>query len=329
MKQVFDRMKVSILVPVYGVERYMEACATSLFRQTYENLEYVFVDDCTPDGSMAVLQQVMDRYPDRAGQVKIVRHEKNRGLGASRKTALAASTGDFVLNVDSDDYLTETAVERLVQRQEETGADIVTGAPAFLTPDGKLSPQQVRVLDRKRMLRLMLVQNTVLPHIWARLISRRVYTDHGIDAVEGINMAEDYGLTPRLVCAARSVAFVGEVVYVYRKNSAASTFAEFTKPEHVKSFLMANETVRQYIQAHDEGGEYEFALETGMLNTYHIALGAGWTAAQVAEVCHYRPRLRLFRLYHRLFVHQSTLGLLRFIYLATKGLYRERLYRQR
>ena len=61
-------MKVSILIPVYGVERYIEKCAKSLFEQSYQDIEYVFVDDCTPDKSIEVLQSVIDSYPDRAHQ---------------------------------------------------------------------------------------------------------------------------------------------------------------------------------------------------------------------------------------------------------------------
>ena len=104
-------MKVSLLVPVYGVEKYIRQCSRTLFGQTYDDIEYVFVDDCSPDNSVAVIRQVLAEYPHREQQVRIVRHDHNRGLGAARKTALEAATGDFVLNVDSDDYLSLDAVE--------------------------------------------------------------------------------------------------------------------------------------------------------------------------------------------------------------------------
>ena len=97
--------QVSILVPVYGVEKYIERCARSLFEQTYENLEYIFVNDCTPDKSMEILMRVMEDYPNRKGNVRIFHHEHNRGLSAARNTALDAATSPFVTHVDSDDYL--------------------------------------------------------------------------------------------------------------------------------------------------------------------------------------------------------------------------------
>lgn len=74
-------MKVSVLVPVYGVEKYIERCAVSLFEQTHRDMEYVFVNDCTPDRSISILRSVIERYPDRAPQVRIIDNEVNRGVG--------------------------------------------------------------------------------------------------------------------------------------------------------------------------------------------------------------------------------------------------------
>ena len=118
---------VSILVPVYKVEKYIEQCARSLFEQTYDNLEYIFLDDCSPDNSIEILKRVMEDYPERKAQVRIIRHERNRGLAAARNTALDAANGPFVTHVDSDDYLGRDAIRLLVKKQEETGADIVSG----------------------------------------------------------------------------------------------------------------------------------------------------------------------------------------------------------
>ena len=321
---MMEDLKVSILVPVYGVEKFIRQCATSLFGQTYANIEYVFVDDCTPDNSIAILQEVLQAYPARKNQVRIVRHQTNRGLGAGRKTALAASTGDLVLNVDSDDYLLPDAVETLVRVQQETTADIVTGGYLSLSPDGSLTEKRYHELGKSETLKLLLIQNTLQPHIWARLIRRSIYHEHHIDAVEGINMAEDYGLTPRLIFAAERIAYAEKAVYVYRLSSSASTFSKPNR-QHVVSTLKANEVVLQYIQAHDHQQEYAFALETGMMNAWHNALKAGFTPSQINEACHYTPHGLLFRLCHLLFAHRQTLPLLRFSYLTIKWCYRHRL----
>ena len=119
---------VSVLVPVYGVEKYIAECAGSLFSQTWQNIEYVFVDDCSPDRSIEVLRQVIAEYPHRERQVRIVRQDRNRGLGAARNRAVEESSGEYLMHVDSDDRITPNAVEKLVAAAMETSADIVDGA---------------------------------------------------------------------------------------------------------------------------------------------------------------------------------------------------------
>ena len=87
--------KVSVLVSVYNVEHYIERCARSLFEQTYSNLEYVFVDDCSTDNSVIELERILKDYPEKEKSVRIIHHEKNRGLAAVRNTAFDASSFVF------------------------------------------------------------------------------------------------------------------------------------------------------------------------------------------------------------------------------------------
>jgi glycosyltransferase involved in cell wall biosynthesis len=116
---------VSILVPIYGVEKYIERCARSLFEQTYSNIEYVFVNDCTKDKSIELLMNVLNEYPHRKGQVKLIHHERNRGLAAARNTAVYNMTGEYVWHVDSDDYIETQAVELLVNEIQKTNAEVI------------------------------------------------------------------------------------------------------------------------------------------------------------------------------------------------------------
>lgn len=318
-------MKVSVLIPVYGVEKYVGHCSKTLFGQTYDDIEYVFVDDCTPDNSIAIIQQVLSEYPHREQQVHIIRHDHNRGLGAARKTALEAATGDFVLNVDSDDHLPLDAVEKLVACQQQTGADIVSGNYSSHYEDDTIVFHREQHLNKDVSLKLMLIQHTLLPHIWARLIRKTVYTEHGIDSVEGINMAEDMALTPRLIHAAQRVAYVDDSIYFYRDDSSASTFANHLSTKHVVSYLKANETLWQYFRLNDKNGDFLFALETGMLNAYYQALAVGIDRQQIAEILSYKPQSLLFRCLQGLLAHRQTRSLLRFAYLSVKWCYKKRL----
>ena len=129
-------MKISVLVPVYGVEKYIARCAESLFGQTYADLEFVFVDDCTPDHSIDVLRSVMARYPARQAQVRIIHNEKNSGIGAVRQKLIDSCTGDCLTFVDSDDYMPLDAISLLAAGMERSGADMVDGGWQRVTRDG-------------------------------------------------------------------------------------------------------------------------------------------------------------------------------------------------
>lgn len=116
---------ISVLIPIYKVEAYIEKCVKSLFGQTYENIEYIFVDDCTPDNSIAVLQSVMEKYPCRRNRTRIIRNATNQGIAAVRNILLENATGEYVIFIDSDDWVELSMIENLVNEAQATDADIV------------------------------------------------------------------------------------------------------------------------------------------------------------------------------------------------------------
>lgn len=115
-------MKVSVIVPVYGVEKYIARCAESLMGQSYPDIQFIFVNDGTKDRSMEVLAGVLERFPDR--EVRIVNQE-NAGLPRARAAGMRLAEGDYILHVDSDDWVEKDMVEALVACAGETGADVV------------------------------------------------------------------------------------------------------------------------------------------------------------------------------------------------------------
>lgn len=106
--------KVSIVVPVYNVEKYIVRCFNSVKSQNYSNLECIFVDDCSPDNSSAILKQLIDDYH---GPIvfRIVKHDKNKGLSGARNTGTNAASGDYIYYLDSDDEITQDCIETLVK----------------------------------------------------------------------------------------------------------------------------------------------------------------------------------------------------------------------
>ena len=205
---------ISVCVPIYNVELYIERCARSLLIQTYDNIEYIFVDDSTRDNSIEVLNRIIAEC-GTLKQIKIIHHTHNRGLAAARNTALEHATGEFIVHVDSDDWIEPNAIELLVKHQLETNADIVSCNAIAHYPEGRtemLIEPKYETIDDMVMQTIQLTLDHV---IWRRLIRKSLYTNNDIRAVEGVNIGEDHHTLPRLVACADTFACVDDFLWHY------------------------------------------------------------------------------------------------------------------
>lgn len=211
-------MKLSICIPVYKVESYIEKCARSLFEQTYEDLEFIFIDDCSPDGSFAVLEKVLADYPKRRGQVKIVRHEKNAGLIRARKTGLAAATGELVTHCDSDDWIDRDFYAKMVEKFADPEVDMVF-APMVRNDDEPLkgmwdveySGTGLEYLDMAG--RIVAFNSTV-----NKVYRREIACADDVEVPDCVKMAEDMCRTCQSVIKCRRVTSITGAYYHYRVN---------------------------------------------------------------------------------------------------------------
>ena len=244
-------MIVSVIIPIYRVEAYIERCVISLMEQTLDGVEFIFVDDCSPDKSMEVLERVLKDYPQRQPSIRILHHTVNRGLPASRNTGLAAATGDYIFHGDSDDYLEPDALEQMYKKAVEVNADIVY-SDWFLTFSPSLSPSPVRegrspsLKGRVRYMRCPeyataeealcgLLHGTMKYNVWNKLVRRSLYgfrendnedgSQNEIRFPEGHGMGEDMTMI-LLFAKAQKVAYLPKGTYHYvRQNENAFTAA--------------------------------------------------------------------------------------------------------
>ncbi len=253
---------VSILVPIYKVENFIERCAISLFKQTYDNIEYIFVDDCTPDRSIEVLKSTIDEYSYLNDRIKILYHEHNKGLAVARNTAVAAAKGEFIWHVDSDDYVELTAVEKLIEKQQQENADIVfmdiqrqgnnyaykiSRDNYFKTKDWTLA-----FLSRKSFL-----------SIWGGIFRKSLYEENSIEEYPGVNMGEDYQTLPRLTYFAKKISVLHKCLYHYvmlNDSSFSNSFSESKCDQYWRSTNVLEDFFS------DKGNEYLDALEEGRVN---------------------------------------------------------------
>ena len=197
--------KVSIIIPIYGVELFIERCAIILFEQTLDDIEYIFVDDCTMDKSVQILQGIIAKYPQRKDNVFIIRHERNKGLASARKTGLKFVHGEYVAHCDSDDWVERNMYEYLYQEAISANADIVWCD--YYRSDGK----------SKKTISTKVQPELMQGPVWNKLVRTRLYTDYDIEFPTA-NKGEDGALMVQLSFFANKRIHVAKPLYNYFLN---------------------------------------------------------------------------------------------------------------
>ncbi len=208
-----QNIKVSILVPFYNVENYVGRCVESLFTQTYQNIEYVFVNDCTPDKSMEVINEKIAQY-GVADKCKIIIHEQNKGISASRNDCLDNMTGDYFLFIDSDDFIDKDMVELLVEAAVKENADISGCGYIEEYADHCVEHPQRYTNNHDEMMRAITLL-TLKGVMWKLLVRSTIVTDHR-DEVRFIpdrNMVDDYLFCCQIFYYAQRFAGVDRCMY--------------------------------------------------------------------------------------------------------------------
>lgn len=312
-------MMISVLVPVYGVERYIERCAISLFEQTYQDLEFLFVDDCSPDQSINVLRSVMERYPQRQAQVRILKNDRNRGVGYVRARAVNEAHGECIMFVDSDDFIPPHAAELLARRMKETGADIVDGAYQESTTNGLSRPIKApHVSNHTRLIKLMLCQDFVPAHLWARLIRRSLFIENGINTVEGVDFSEDFSVMPCLMSLAKREV-INDVVYFYNMENQAS-YTHSTTTKHIISMIRSNAIVYDFFTNRRHDSHYLTAAQVGLLNMIRNVRRNNGDPILIEQYCPWHTQDAFFHFLERGLRGSMPFWLANTLFLATRRL---------
>lgn len=208
-----QKIKVSILVPFYKVENYVGRCVDSLFTQTYDNIEYVFVNDRTPDRSMEVINEKIEEY-GMSSKCKIIIHEQNQGISASRNDCLDNMTGDFFLFIDSDDYIDNDMVEMLVEAALKENADISGCGYIEEYADHSVKHPQKYTNNHDEMMRAITLL-TIKGVMWKLLVRSTIVTEHRAEVrfVLDRNMVDDYLFCCQIFYYAKRFAGVDRCMY--------------------------------------------------------------------------------------------------------------------
>lgn len=207
-------IKVSVVIPVFNVEKYIARCARSLFSQTLADVEFIFVDDCATDSSITLIKEVAEEFPDR--DVKIISHLSNKGCHEARKTGIKAALGQYIANCDGDDWMEFDFCEKMYEEAIRSDSDMVVCG--FWENDGSRRKKS-EVYDDSLSCELTQsfghsIAMRSSPNIWNKLIRRELIQDQGI-LFPVAYMAEDWVLTTQCIYYARKISFLGDRLYNY------------------------------------------------------------------------------------------------------------------
>lgn len=216
-------MKVSVIIPVYNVSEYIERCLLSVLNQTWQDLEIIVVDDCTPDDSMAIVRRIAETHL-RGNVIKCFAHEQNKGQSAARNLGIKASIGDFIYFLDSDDYIPVDSISNLMLYAETQKYDFVLGNYEIKGKFNSIlyTKMTTGAIDSNTTI-LRAYASDILPRtVWNMLLKRSFLLSENLFFEEGL-IHEDDLWTFMLVCKAQSAFILNKTTYYYYTHFNSTT----------------------------------------------------------------------------------------------------------
>lgn len=214
--------KVSVVIPIYKAESYIERCARALFGQTLDDLEYIFVNDCSPDKSIEILENVLKDFPYRKDQIKIINNEVNLGVSVAREHGVRNATGEYIIHCDPDDWVELNMYETLYNEAKLKSADIVI-CDFYNHYNGLevLRRQRPKKLDNITILEYITgrSQNKLHGSLWNKLIKSSCYSNV---IFPNVNFCEDVTVLFQILSNSLSIRYVPLGLYHYKIDTPES-----------------------------------------------------------------------------------------------------------
>ena len=210
-----NKIDVTVIVPVYNAEKYIKECVYSLFSQTLESIEFIFINDCCQDNSILYIRQVLSEFPKRKSDVRVINNKINLGVSACRNIGLDNANGEYISWVDSDDWIDQSMFERMLLNAKSENADMV--CCDFWTLEGNNLKYQKQNLFHKSIdnIKAILTCKTVWP-LWNKMVKRSIYNDHGMRFTPNANLGEDRFTCTQIFAHSKKNMHFDEALYYYR-----------------------------------------------------------------------------------------------------------------
>ncbi len=236
-------MDISVIVPIYGVEKFIEKSLRSLFTQTKtDGVEFILVNDCTKDNSIVIAQRVIAEHPNL--DIKLINHEVNRGLAVARQTGLDAAIGDYIYQCDSDDWCEPTLLEDMYKEAKQNDADVVVCDYTKIYPR-KSKHVQNSVADNGVDCIKLLLESYLSSGLWIKLIRREIITKNNIHFIPKLNNGEDYLMSVKIFSYAKTVCYVPKPLYNYMTNS--NSISNTPDDKTIKNIIQKVDEVEKFI----------------------------------------------------------------------------------
>lgn len=208
--------KISVIVPVYRVEEYIERCARSLFEQTLDDIEFLFIDDCSPDRSISILLNVLEEYPKRRAQVTIHHMDQNSGQAKVREWGIKHANGDYIIHCDSDDWVDCSMYQSMYEKAISDKADVVISDYHEWDDKGFIQYRTgcTSLMPSKLQSDMMYVKSPW--SLWNKLFRTEIYAK--IKYFPSGNMGEDMLLCLQMIYYCKKVSHIAKGYYYYFQN---------------------------------------------------------------------------------------------------------------
>lgn len=254
--------KISVIVPVYNVEKYLKECIESIIKQTYKNIEILLIDDGSTDNSGSIC----DEYAKKDNRIKVV-HQVNGGLSNARNTGLEESTGEYIMFCDSDDFFTPIACEVLLNEIEDKKADYVIANYQNCSEDSTLWSNPVFSKEKFKNFKLSIkdYKNSFFimnSGVWNKIFRKSFIDKLNLKFIEKLP-AEDAMFTTYCFIKSKKVYYIDDIVYIYRQREgdSISTSASFNYFDGINK---AYKIIYENFKENNELGFYRYFYAKSM-----------------------------------------------------------------
>lgn len=220
--QKIEHPKVSVIVPIYGVEKYIDKCVKQLFLQTLNEIEFIFIDDCSPDKSVEILAKAISESPSRTGKLVFHKMEKNSGQALVRKWGIQNATGEYIIHCDPDDWPSVGMYKTLYDKAQSVQADIVV-CDYYMTDGCEKTMRTGSLCNEKNVFLVDFFLRRVPTALWNKMVKRTLFTDYTFVWPTG-NMGEDTVILSQVLLKSRQVTHISEPLYYYMINPSSITY---------------------------------------------------------------------------------------------------------